>query len=530
MTVVVEPRIAADAHAVISLDPLEQRCDRSLVAAGVDRCRDEWLGRSKPRKNRVELAGENLGYPRQNEHVAHDQDGPASHALADEELGALRYVRHAEMSLSRRSPEVIADPAFQLGVPSERHSETARDGRHGDVVVGGTDPSAREDELVLGAHGVEVASDRRHVVPANHDALKPDARAKEGASQTLHVGIGHLSGEDLIAHHEGCSATHHGRNLHCARTEVAHEDGNRNAIATQSTSLDATRVVSLSMTKLSRSFGAPSAAPVLVAAIACTRPGPTTMGARAPTPGRDEPASADFSRPEAVSVRFETLDGVTVHGTLSPASDGTAPAVVLVHQLGSHRDEWRPLVDALRRSDDLTTLAIDLRGHGESVVGQGGALDFSRFDSEAWARTELDVAAAVRYLREQAPVHPRKIALVGSSIGATAVVRAAAEDRALDVLVLLSPGRAYRGVDAITPALHFGPRALLAFAAEGEEDCVQTAQALSRLSQGSVEIVPGAAHGVALLDDARTARIVAFLREALADDAPRTTSTGEGAR
>jgi len=109
----------------------------------------------------------------------------------------------------------------------------------------------------------------------------------------------------------------------------------------------------------------------------------------------------------------------------------------------------------------LTVLAFDLRGHGESNRSEGGEVSYGGFDTEAWAATSHDVEAAVAYLRSPvAPVQPARIALVGSSIGSTAVVRAAALDPSLDVLVLLSPGRAYRGVDGILPAVPMGPPSL----------------------------------------------------------------------
>ncbi|MBX7194030.1 MAG: alpha/beta fold hydrolase [Sandaracinaceae bacterium] len=224
--------------------------------------------------------------------------------------------------------------------------------------------------------------------------------------------------------------------------------------------------------------------------------------------------------PDPVEVELAASQGVVLHGSLYPASDPGAPAVILVHQLGSSRAEWATVIDALRESPTLTVLAIDLRGHGQSVRGAHGEdVSYGAFATDDWAHTSDDVRAFVAYLRsEGAPVHPSRIAVVGSSIGATAVVRAAVEDPSLDVIATLSPGRAYRGVDSILVALPIGPRAFFALASREELDSVETAEALARLTGGRVEIVDGHGHGVQILAESpdTLTTLATFLRESLA--------------
>jgi len=237
----------------------------------------------------------------------------------------------------------------------------------------------------------------------------------------------------------------------------------------------------------------------------------------APTEPRAAPAERSVSPPQEAS--FRTDDGVTIHGTLYPAADRSAPAVILVHQLGSSRGEWAAVIEALREEPTLTVFAIDLRGHGESTEGPDGAISYGGFDTAAWAALEQDVRGAIRHLRsEESWLLPSRVALVGSSIGATAVIRTAARDPNLDVIAVLSPGRAYHGVDAILAATELGPRAFLALASREELDCVETAEALARITSGRTELYDGAAHGVAMLDghEERTALLVSFLRDALA--------------
>lgn len=220
--------------------------------------------------------------------------------------------------------------------------------------------------------------------------------------------------------------------------------------------------------------------------------------------------------PEPRDVTFVTSDGVTLGATLSPGSRPDAPAVILVHQIASDRSEWAPLVARLREAPALTVLAIDLRGHGASTQGPAGPLDFHAFDTAAWGAIGLDVRAAAAFLTSrESGLLPNHIAVVGSSLGATAAVLAAHDEGRLDPIVTLSPGRAYHGVDAITLVLALGGRALLAVVAREEADGVDTASAFARITRGEPLIVDGNAHGVALFTAAPETldRVESFLRE-----------------
>lgn len=223
-------------------------------------------------------------------------------------------------------------------------------------------------------------------------------------------------------------------------------------------------------------------------------------------------------------VTFTTTDGVTIGATLTPASDPRAPAVVLVHQLSSSRSEWSRLVEALHTgAPELTTLAIDMRGHGASVHGASGTLDFHTFDADAWSHARLDVLAAVAFLESEASgVHPSALGAVGSSIGATAVIAAAAEEPALAALVTLSPGRSYQGFDGITPALGLTGRPIYTVASAREPDSVDTSLAYSRIGGVGGMVIEQTGHGVAMFDaDPHVVEnVVRFLRERLATPAP----------
>ena len=245
--------------------------------------------------------------------------------------------------------------------------------------------------------------------------------------------------------------------------------------------------------------------------------------------------------PAPRDVTFRTSDGVTIGATLARAVSPDAPAVILVHQVGSTRAEWAPLLERLRVQRAFTTLAIDLRGHGASTEGPAGPLDWRTFDDAQWASTRLDVLAAVAFLSaSDSGVDPAALAAIGSSIGSSAVVAAAAEEPRLTALVTLSPGRAYHGFEAITPALALADRAVFAVVAHDETDSVDTAETYGRITHVPAMVVDGSAHGVVLLTNGASVldRVEDFLRQQLAwarvvdrpagprIAAPAATSTG----
>ncbi|MEM9191286.1 MAG: alpha/beta fold hydrolase [Myxococcota bacterium] len=203
--------------------------------------------------------------------------------------------------------------------------------------------------------------------------------------------------------------------------------------------------------------------------------------------------------PEDIELRTE--DGVTVHATMHAAAVPEAPAVVLVHQLSSTRAEWGPLVERLTAAPGFAILTLDLRGHGESVVGaEGEALSYHAFDNDDWSAIEFDLKAGLTFVRQR--FTPQAVALAGSSIGSSAAVRVAAADDEVSAVVALSPGRAYRGLDALTPFSTWGARPVLAIAAEGEAASAETARAMAGSSpSGVLRLAPGRSHGVGMFAD-----------------------------
>jgi len=121
------------------------------------------------------------------------------------------------------------------------------------------------------------------------------------------------------------------------------------------------------------------------------------------------------------SVTFRATDGTRVAGWWIPSQrEGTGDrarrTVVVCHGLGASKSNQLVMARELMRGG-WNVLAIDLRAHGES----GGQL--CTFGD----RERLDVLAAVRWVRDERPGQAERIFGVGASMGAAALVAAAAD-------------------------------------------------------------------------------------------------------
>jgi alpha-beta hydrolase superfamily lysophospholipase len=89
---------------------------------------------------------------------------------------------------------------------------------------------------------------------------------------------------------------------------------------------------------------------------------------------------------------------------------------LLCHGLGSSKSNALPVAEHLLRAG-YNVLAFDFRAHGESA---GHVSTFG-------ARERLEVLAAVEWLRRERPRQSERIFGVGASMGAAALVAAAAD-------------------------------------------------------------------------------------------------------
>lgn len=122
-----------------------------------------------------------------------------------------------------------------------------------------------------------------------------------------------------------------------------------------------------------------------------------------------------------------------------PEGDGPFPAVLMLHGLGSSRDEVGGIfADSARMlaENGIASLRFDFRGFGQSG-GNTGAFTLDRQNEDA--------LIALNALAETAKVDPQRIGVTGFSFGASAAIElAAARPDMVRSVVALAPAGDYR--------------------------------------------------------------------------------------
>lgn len=230
----------------------------------------------------------------------------------------------------------------------------------------------------------------------------------------------------------------------------------------------------------------------------------------APLPALLLAAPAVASEPASVPVSFTTADGFTIKGTLTVPAAGPKrhPVVILAPQFHQTRDSFAALAERLN-ARGIATLALDLRGHGEST-DKGGAPVAVTDDFMASAKAvgfdqiPSDLAQAAAWARKQRGIDGRRVGLAGASVGAFAALEAARKVHPQAVLALSPAGQAAFGdkaMEQITASAAKSTGAKLVFYAVGDEDTAKVAAALQVVPGVSELAYQGQDHGSAFLKD-----------------------------
>ena len=133
----------------------------------------------------------------------------------------------------------------------------------------------------------------------------------------------------------------------------------------------------------------------------------------------------------AAEVNLQAADGVSIHATVTHPEASTR-GVVFVHMEGRTGEDWAFITERLAKNG-LTSIAVDLRGHGQSSG-----------DRAHDAMTQ-DVQAATAWLADHGV---EEIACVGAEIGANLCLLAANEDPRIRSVAALSPRLNPSGLNA----------------------------------------------------------------------------------
>lgn len=127
-----------------------------------------------------------------------------------------------------------------------------------------------------------------------------------------------------------------------------------------------------------------------------------------------EISPADFGL-NAETVHFQASDGTEIAAWYIAPRRPQEGALIFVHGLGGNRSNLLQQASLIYQELGYGALLIDLRNHGESGGHQS---TFGYLESG-------DVQASINYLLTQKEINPQRIGLVGFSLGAVSVLRAA---------------------------------------------------------------------------------------------------------
>ena len=217
-------------------------------------------------------------------------------------------------------------------------------------------------------------------------------------------------------------------------------------------------------------------------------------------------------------ITITTRDNHSIAATIGGIDHrGSKPAIILIHQGGSDRQEWNGFYQRLLDSG-YVVLAYDVRGHGKSTPVEEVSQLFN--DPQKAPR---DLQAVLDYLSAQSGVDGQRIAIVGASIGGNlaAVAAGKAEYRVKSAVVISAKTSAVYNLAGVNPGqLHLQTVYYIASSLEQQGARAKWARELyeSTTEPRRLQIVEGSQkHGVYIMEDdpALAGGILRWLQETL---------------
>lgn len=213
------------------------------------------------------------------------------------------------------------------------------------------------------------------------------------------------------------------------------------------------------------------------------------------------PAAAEGPRepPAPKEVSLETgEEGVRIAADLhEPAGGGEGkPAVLALHHEGGDRSAWRKAA-ALLAEHGISTLALDLRGHGGSRSQNGADLGprAEARDPELWKAMAQDVQAGLRFLRGTLLADGKKIGIAGAGAGAGLALLAAEKDERVRAFFGVGPAPAACGLAGLASAVRWDgrPAGFVVGQADEKGDAAPLAKELRKHPRTDIVVLPLAA-------------------------------------
>jgi dienelactone hydrolase len=220
---------------------------------------------------------------------------------------------------------------------------------------------------------------------------------------------------------------------------------------------------------------------------------------------------------EATPAEFPAGE-ITIHADFyaAPAEAAPAPVVILLHRLGTDRSSCGGLAAELQRAG-FAALALDLRGHGESIgpAEKNLAARAAGGDTRLTKAMHRDVAGAMAWLASREDIDLARVGLIGVEAGGAVALDYAARDRSVDAVAMLSPKEDAWGLDTSHNVTRCGSRRLLFGHAGAQQRAVCEELAADA---GDAALLACGDAAAETLDPAACAReLVEFTRSALGE-------------
>ncbi len=217
---------------------------------------------------------------------------------------------------------------------------------------------------------------------------------------------------------------------------------------------------------------------------------------------------------------FVSDDGFTLSAALYAPQAQAPPGLILAHRYGDDRSVWNGFAEAAR-GWGVMTLALDLRGHGDSRMRDGERIQYRQIPD--WRAGLRDIRAAKSALLAHG-ADPNNLAVAGEGLGANLALLYALEDPDMQAVVMLSPGLDYQGVEIEKAMGTLQDCPSLLMTSEGDSYAAMSANALHAAAPVFSELRawPGAAHGTDLFASRPEAIrfVLHWLQKIIAPDTP----------
>lgn len=139
-------------------------------------------------------------------------------------------------------------------------------------------------------------------------------------------------------------------------------------------------------------------------------------------------------------INLTASDGLSISANFYPSTEGRG-WLLLTHMMPATKESWNTFAKEMQNKG-YSSIAIDLRGHGESAGGPDGYRNFSDAEHQAGI---LDLESAWDFLKSRG-ASSEKTTVIGASIGANLSLQFLEKNQEIAKGVLLSAGLNYHGV------------------------------------------------------------------------------------